>query len=64
MEHRYGIKAENRTTKKRELIGYEFYTMEAAELWKPLAWEKRMYRYFRVVKIKDIKSKSTIKNPK
>lgn len=47
----YGIRAENRITKKRTFIVTNL-TLEQAEKWQPTSYDKKQYRYFKVAKIK------------
>lgn len=48
-QNTYGIRAENRKTKQRVMIT-EPMTLENAEAWKPSSFQKKFYKYFRVVK--------------
>ena len=47
----YGIRAEDRETKKRKFIVVNL-TLEQAERWIPTSYDKKKYRYFKVAKIK------------
>ena len=45
----FNIRAQNRLTGKREFI-HIGYSRDKAIAFEPAVWEKRVYRYFRVVK--------------
>jgi hypothetical protein len=49
---KFGIRAEDRASKKRVIIK-QFMTKEEAEAWNPDPFIKKMYRYFRVCNVKN-----------
>lgn len=48
-QHTYGIRAENRKSKERVMITQPM-SLQNAEAWKPSSFQKKTYKYFRVVK--------------
>lgn len=48
-QNNYGIRAENRSTKTRVMITHPM-PLQEAEAWKPSSIQKKLYKYFRVVK--------------
>lgn len=52
-QNTYGIRAENRITKKRVMITQPM-SLREAEAWKPSSSTKKLYKYFRVVKYNGI----------